>query len=166
MKNMIRRVLPHPLLTLAIAVIWLLLNNALSPGHLVFGLLLGAVLPIFTRAFWPRTVALARPRVAIRLLALFVVDVLLANLSVARRVVADPGRLRPAFVVVPIDLQDDVAVSLLANIVCLTPGTVSAQLSADRRELLVHTLDCPDPVALVAEIKSRFEAPLKEVFAC
>jgi len=58
------------------------------------------------------------------------------------------------------------AVSLLANLICLTPGTVSARLSANRRQLLVHALDCADPAALAASIKSRFEAPLKEIFGC
>jgi multicomponent K+:H+ antiporter subunit E len=74
--------------------------------------------------------------------------------------------LRPCFVVVPLDLRDELAISLLANTICLTPGTVSASLSADRRSLLVHALDCADPAALVTEIKQRFEAPLKEILEC
>lgn len=166
MKKTTPRWLPHPGLTLVLAAVWLLLNNSLAPAQLFFGLLLGIVVPGLTRAFWPQTVVLAQPRLAVRLLTRFLIDVLVANLSVARRVLADPAKLRPAFVVVPIDLGNEVAVSLLANLVCLTPGTVSARLSADRRELLVHALDCPDPAALVATIKARFEAPLKEVFAC
>ena len=67
---------------------------------------------------------------------------------------------------VPLSLRNEVAISLLANIICLTPGTVSARLSADHRELLVHALDCADGEALVATIKSRFEAPLREIFEC
>ena len=46
------------------------------------------------------------------------------------------------------------------------PGTVSARLSADKRQLLVHALDCADPASLVATIKTRFEAPLKEILEC
>jgi multicomponent K+:H+ antiporter subunit E len=63
-------------------------------------------------------------------------------------------------------LRHDLAISLLANIICLTPGTVSARLSEDQRFLLVHALDCEDPQALIATIKTRFEAPLKEMFEC
>lgn len=58
------------------------------------------------------------------------------------------------------------AISLLVCVVSLTPGSVSADLSGDRRILLVHALDVPDADALVAEIKQRYEAPLKEVFPC
>jgi len=80
-----------------------------------------------------------------------------ANLAVARRILRHPARLRPAFVEVPPDLESDLAISL-------TPGTVSARLSEDRRTRLVHCLDAPDPEAVRDDIKARYEAPLKEVF--
>jgi multicomponent K+:H+ antiporter subunit E len=67
---------------------------------------------------------------------------------------------------VPLDLTNELAVSLLANTICLTPGTVSAQLSPDQQTLLVHALDCTDPELLIHTIKTRFEAPLKEIFEC
>jgi multicomponent K+:H+ antiporter subunit E len=67
-------------------------------------------------------------------------------------------------VVLHLRLKSELAISLLANTICLTPGTVSARLSADRTELLVHVLDAADPQAVVAEIQARYEAPLLEVF--
>ena len=75
-----------------------------------------------------------------------------------------PARLRPAFVPVPLALQSNLAISVLANAICLTPGTVSSRLSLDRRHLLVHALDVDDPDKLVATIKRRYEAPLLEIF--
>jgi multicomponent K+:H+ antiporter subunit E len=72
--------------------------------------------------------------------------------------------LQPAFIEVPLDLTSELAISLLANTICLTPGTVSARLSPDQRTLLVHALDAPDPDAVRDLIKTRYEAPLKEVF--
>jgi multicomponent K+:H+ antiporter subunit E len=89
----------------------------------------------------------------------FLQDVLLANLRRRAAGPRGPRALRPAFVVVPLDLRDELAISLLANIICLTPGTVSARLSADRRELLVHALDCADTEALVASIKRVSRRP-------
>jgi multicomponent K+:H+ antiporter subunit E len=77
-----------------------------------------------------------------------------------------PKALNPLFVWVPLDLTNDLALSLLANTICLTPGTVSASLSPDQRYLLVHALDCTDPDDLVRTIKARFEAPLMEIFEC
>lgn len=158
--------LPHPWLSLTLALVWLLLNNTLAVGQLLLALLLGVLIPRLCLAFWPRRVLIARPRVVLHLAGVFLRDVVLANLAVARLILAGPGVLRPAFVTVELDLDDELAVSLLANLVCLTPGTVSARLSADRRQLLVHALDCADPAALAAAIKSRFEAPLKEIFGC
>jgi multicomponent K+:H+ antiporter subunit E len=161
-----KRWLPHPLLTPMLAGIWLLLNNSIAPGQIVLGLLLGWAIPRFTLAFWPERVRIHAPFGLLRFAGVFLRDVIVANLSVARLILAGPRALRPAFVVVPLDLTDDLAISLLANTICLTPGTVSAHLSTDRRQLLVHALDCGDPDELVATIKTRFEAPLKEIFAC
>ena len=161
-----KRWLPHPLLTPALTVIWLLLNNSAAPGQIMLGLLLGWAIPLFTQAFWPEPVRIYRPGALLRLVSVFFHDVLIANLTVARLVLAGPQALHPMFVQVPLDLHHDLAISLLVNITCLTPGTVSARLSQDQRFLLVHALDCKDPQALMATIKTRFEAPLKEMFEC
>lgn len=159
-----KRLLPHPLLTPIIAAVWLLLNNSIAPGQILLGLVLGWAIPRFTLAFWPEPVRVYQPLTLLRFAAVFLYDMLAANLTVARLILAGPRRLRPAFVTVPLDLVDDFAISLLANIVCLTPGTVSARLSTDRRQLLVHALDVESPQQLVATIKQRFEAPIKAIF--
>lgn len=160
------RWLPHPILTPVLVVIWLLLNNSVSLGHIVLGLVLGWAIPRFTINYWPEPVHLHRPTVLMRLLGVFVYDVVVANVAVARLILLGPARLRPAFVPVQLDVTHPLAISLLANIICLTPGTVSAELSADHRILVVHTLDTDDPEGLAATIKQRYEAPLKEVFQC
>jgi multicomponent K+:H+ antiporter subunit E len=158
--------LPHPVLTPALAAVWLLLNNTVAPAHVLLGLFLGWLIPLVTRAYWPEPVRIRRPGVMLRLFGVFMYDVLVANVVVARLIVAGPNGLRPAFVTVPLTLRSDLGVSLLANIICLTPGTVSARLSADRLSLVVHTLDTDDPVQLVADIKARYEQPLLEIFEC
>lgn len=159
-----RRLLPHPLLTPILAAIWLLLNNSLAMGHVLLGLLLGWLIPLFTLRFWPETVHIRKPVVLARFAGVFILDVFVANLAVARLILGSPRRLRPAFVEVPLELESDLAISILANTICLTPGTVSARLSPDRRVLLVHALDAADPDAVRDDIKARYEAPLKEVF--
>ena len=79
----------------------------------------------------------------------------------------DPrARLQSQFVWVPLDLTNIHGISALASIITLTPGTVAAQLSADRRHLLVHCLDVQDPDAMIREIKARYEAPMLEMFPC
>lgn len=159
-----KRWLPHPVLTPTLTAIWLLLNNSVSPGQIILGLLLGWLIPRFTRAFGPEHVRIRHPLRLLRFLGMFLYDILIANLSVARLVLAGPRFLRPVFIIVPINLTSELAISLLANTICLTPGTVSARLSDDRRKLLVHALDADDTDAVIAAIKTRFEKPLEEIF--
>ena len=93
-------------------------------------------------------------------------DIVVANLEVAKLILGPASRMRPAFVEVPLKLDDELALTMLASIVSLTPGTVSADLSDDKRTLLIHGLNVDDEAALVRSIQTRYEAPLLEVFAC
>ncbi|MCG6985117.1 MAG: Na+/H+ antiporter subunit E [Thiocapsa sp.] len=156
--------LPHPVLTPVLAVVWLLLVNSLSPGQILLGLLLGWAIPVFTLRFWPEQVTIHKPMTLLRFLGVVLYDILVANITVARLILAGRKHVSPAFVTVPLALRSDLGISLLANTVSLTPGTVSAWLSPDRTRLVVHGLRVDDPDALIAQIKRRYEAPLKEVF--
>lgn len=160
----IRRLLPHPWLTMVLTLVWLLLNNTLSPGHFLLGLVLGWLIPRLTLRFWPDTVHFHHPLTLWRFVGRVLWDILVANLNVAQLILGKPERLRPDFFAIPLDLETELAISLLANTVSLTPGTLSVELSPDRRTLFVHGMDVPDPAAMCAEIKLRYEAPLKEVF--
>jgi len=159
-----RRLLPHPLLTVSLALLWLLLVNQLSAGHVVLGALLGWLIPFATSSFWPERIRIRHPLTLLRFLIVFVIDIVRGSFLVAWLILKGPRRLRPVFIEVPLALTTDLAIGLLANTISLTPGTVSANLSADKRTLLVHTLDTGDAAALVAEIKQRYETPLKQIF--
>lgn len=159
-----RRLLPHPLLTATLTLLWLLLVNQLSIGQLVLGTLLGWLIPFATSRFWPEHIRIRHPLTLLRYLAVLVIDIVRGSFHVARLILRGPTHLRPVFIRVPLALETDLAISLLANTISLTPGTVSALLSEDKRTLIVHTLDTDDAVALVADIKQRYEAPLKKIF--
>ena len=159
-----RRLLPHPLLSVSLTLLWLLLVNEFSAGALVLGALLGWLIPFATSRFWPERIHIRHTGVLLRFLGVFAVDIVRGSFHVAWLILKGPAHLRPAFVEVPLDLTTDLAISLLANTISLTPGTVSAFLVADRKTLVVHTLDTGDAAALVAEIKQRYETPLKRVF--
>lgn len=159
-----RRLLPHPLLTASLAILWLLLVNQLTAGHVVLGMLLGWLIPFVTSSFWPERIRIRHPLILLGFLIVFVIDIVRGSFLVAGLILRGPKRLRPAFVEVPLALETDLAISLLANTISLTPGTVSAKLSADKRTLIVHTIDTGDAAALVAEIRQRYEAPLKKIF--
>jgi multicomponent K+:H+ antiporter subunit E len=143
--------------------LWLLLANQLSAGHLLLGALLGWAVPLYTARFWPEQVKVRRPQVLVRFLLVVLYDIVVANVTVARLIMGPAERMQPAFVTMPLELRSEVAISLLASTISLTPGTVSVFLSADRRCLVIHSLHTTEPDELVATIRRRYERPLKEV---
>lgn len=158
------RLIPHPLWSAALALFWLWLNNSLAPATLLVGILLGWALPFFARRFWPEREGVSRPWRLLSFALVVMADILVANLRVARAVLGPVARLRSGFARVPLAVRSDVGIMVLASTISLTPGTLSAELSDDRSELLVHYLDETDPEALVTLIKSRYERPLLEIF--
>jgi len=162
----VNRWLPQPLFSLFLWLVWLLLANSLHPGHIVLGGVLALLLPLFTSGFWPDRPCIRRPLAFFGYLAVFLWDIIVANLAVARLILGPVRRLRPAFIALPLDLKNDFAITVLAHSISLTPGTVSSKISEDRRSLLVHVLDLEDEALLVRRIKQRYEAPLKEIFPC
>lgn len=158
-----RRLVPHPLLSLTLFVLWLLLVNTVSPGHILLATLFAVAVPAFTRPFWPQAQPVRRPLLLVRLLLRLAFDILMANLVVARLILGPMRRLNPAFVRYPLMLENEYAIMILASIITLTPGTVSADVTPDRRALIVHSLDLKDEEELVRQIRTRYELPLKEI---
>ncbi len=161
-----RRWLPHPLLSLCLLLVWLLLVNDFGLGHWLLGALLGWSIPLVSQLFWIHPPRLRQPLKLCRFFGRVLGDIVIANLQVAKLILGPSSRLRPAFVEVPLLLEDELALTMLASVISLTPGTVSADLSDDHRTLLVHALDVADEAALVQQIKTHYEAPLLEVFRC
>jgi multicomponent K+:H+ antiporter subunit E len=164
---MMKRLFPHPWLTVVLLVTWLLLTNDVSPGNVLLGTVLGSVIAFFVgEGLWLRPVHFGRPVLLARLAMHVLVDIVVANLEVALLVLGPTRRLRPAFIEVPLDSTHEIALTALISIVSLSPGTLCTELSDDRTRLIVHVLDLDDEAALVALIKTRYEAPLMEIFAC
>ncbi len=159
--------LPSPLTSVALFIAWPMLNESASAGQLLLGAALALALPALLAPLRPsRSNLRAWPTLA-RLVGVVLWDVVRSNIDVARRVLGHEAAIQTRFVWVPIALQDPLAVVMLAGIVTTTPGTISAELSDDRRWLLVHALHAPDDAAaaaIVADIQLRYEAPLAEVF--
>lgn len=177
-----RRLLPSPLLSAALLLAWLALNQSASTGHLVLGAVFAVALPLLTARLRaapdgepapPRRPALARWRAALRLdrwraalhlTGVVAADIVCANLQVARRILGPESAIRPGYVWLPLTLRHPHGRVLLAGIITMTPGTLSARFSDDGTHLLIHAFDLGDPAALIAEIQARYEAPLLEIF--
>lgn len=160
-----KKILPAPLLSAALFVLWLLLNRTLGAGHVLLALVLALAIPLLTAGLRPVPVRIRRPGVALRLLCRVAGDSVRSNIAVMGLLLR-PGSRRhpPGFVQVPLDLRDPNALAALAMIVCLTPGTAWAELSLDRATLLLHALEVDDASAMAAQIKARYERPLMEIF--
>lgn len=162
---MIGRILPHPLLTLTLVVVWQMLMNYVSLGTLVFGLILGIVIPLITAPYWPDRPRLKNPAMIVEFILVVLWDIVVANIVVAKTILFTRNTaMHPAWVSIPLDLRTPEAITVLAGTITMTPGTVSSDVAADGRSLLVHCLDAPDPDAVRDEIKQRYERRLKEIF--
>jgi multicomponent K+:H+ antiporter subunit E len=162
---MIRRLIPHPALTILLTVVWLMLVQSAGLGSLLLGLFLGVVIPVLTAAYWPGRPRLRNPGQQLAYVLIVLWDICVANVTVARLILFTRNSdLQSRFITIPLDLTSPEAIAVLAGTITLTPGTLSADLSTDGRALLVHCLHAPDPDAVRAEIKHRYERRLKEIF--
>jgi multicomponent K+:H+ antiporter subunit E len=162
-----RRLLPSPLLSLALFITWLMLNESASPGHLLLGAALAIVLPWFTDTWRPDKPRLRHAGVALKLAGKVLIDIVKSNIAVAKLILGNERHITPRFVWVPLTIRDPHGIVALAGVVTMTPGTLSADLSDDRRHLLVHAFDIDDDAAqaaLIADIQTRYEAPLIRIF--
>lgn len=159
------RLIPSPVLSVALLLLWILLMQSVSAGTLVLGAALALFWPAVTAHLRPAPVRLRRPIVMVRLFCRVVLEMLRSNAEVAWAILTRRSRdIRSGFVHIPLELRDPNGLAVLAMIVTFTPGTAWAQLSADGRVLLLHVLAIQSEAELVAFIKQRYERSLKEIF--
>jgi multicomponent K+:H+ antiporter subunit E len=159
------RLFPHPWLSLALVVVWFLLVNGVGVGSLVMAVLLGTVVPLLTAAYWPASSGIRNFPAMVGYVLVVLWDILVANIVVARIIMFMPNaRMQSCWIAVPLDLRTPEAITVLANTITLTPGTVTADMSACGRALLIHALHAPDPDAVRDTIKTRYEDRLKRIF--
>lgn len=157
----------HPFGSLLLLLVWLLLvDDFTSVGHWLLGGFLGVLIPRLTVTWWPRLPRVNSWRHVFVFSQHMLTDIVMANFQVARLALGRVHHLQPRWVQVPYELDDDLAIYLLASAISLAPGTVTVNVDRATRTLTVHALHNEDEPALIAEIKQRYEQPLREVFAC
>ncbi|WP_425405258.1 Na+/H+ antiporter subunit E [Hwanghaeella sp.] len=162
---MFRKILPHPLLTLLLIVVWQMLMNSFSLGNLVLGVILGLAIPIMTAPYWPNRPRLANLPKIVEYVLIVLWDIVVANVIVAQIILFKRNSdMQPNWVTIPLDIRTPEAITVLAGTITMTPGTVSSDVSACGRSLLIHCLHAPDPDSVRDEIKERYERRLKEIF--
>jgi len=162
---MIRRIFPHPLLSVTLVFVWLALVNTITSGNLVLGVILATVVPMMTAPYWPGRAKVGNPLRIIEYGLVVLWDIVVANVQVAAIILFKSNKnTHSKWIAVPLELTSPEAITVLAGTITMTPGTVSSMLSADGRSILVHCLHTDDPDAVRDHIKSRYEWRLKEIF--
>ena len=146
-----------------LALVWAFAIGVPSAGNLFLGFVLGWVVLWLGRSILG-SAAYTRRIVKIAEFAVFFAwELLLANIRVAWDVLTVKRYVRPAILAVPLDARTDAEIVLLANLISLTPGTLSLDVSADRRFLYVHSMYTDDPERVKRQLKQGFERRVLEV---
>ena len=132
--------LPHPVLSVLLALVWLLLQESLAFPDLLVAVLIGLIVPKLVNGFLGPAVRLRAPAKALRFVGVVLWDIVVSNLTVARIVLSPASDPKPAWVLVPFELEHPSAITLLAEIITTTPGTVSCVVDEENRRILVLSL--------------------------
>ena len=159
-----KRWLPSLPLSATVFCFWLLMNDEISAGQVVMATVLALVIPPFAARLDREFARIGRLRSVPRMLGVLLLDIVQANITVALQVLGPERKIHPGFIWVPLDIANIHGIAALTSIITLTPGTVSSALSDDRRHLLVHVLNLDDADEVIRQIKTRYEAPLMEIF--
>ncbi|AKC87172.1 Na+/H+ antiporter subunit E [Pseudoxanthomonas suwonensis] len=159
-----RRWLPSLPLAATVFCFWLLMNDQVTTGHVLMALVLALLIPTFAARLDREFARIGSLRGAPRMLGILLLDIVRSNITVALQVLGPEEEITPGFIWVPLDIANIHGIAALTSIITLTPGTVSSALSDDRRYLLVHVLNLKDADEVIREIKTRYEAPLMEIF--
>lgn len=145
--------------------LWLLLNDTLSAGHVVLGLAIAIILSILAPILRPVRASLSHPLLALRLTAHVAYDIALSTRDVGYRIIqGNRSMAESGFLDIPLRIRDPHGLAALSGIVTFTPGTVWAGHDPVKNILTLHVLDLGDPAGLTRVIQDRYEAPLMEIF--
>lgn len=159
------RLFPFPITSAGLLVFWLLINQSLSPGHLLLGTAIALAGGWFMASLELPGGRLRRPRVVVRLVGSVLLDIVRSNIAVARILLGlEPRKWTSGFVEIPLELRNPYGLAVLAAIITSTPGTVWVDFNAATGTLTIHVLDLMDPAEWQRTIKNRYERRLLEIF--
>lgn len=155
-----------PLLTLLLALGWCAATDSFSLLNLLFGGLIGGTTLYFVRERMNGTGFAIRLWRVLELIWMFVRELMLSALRVGVLVLRPDmqAQLSPEIIAYPLHLKSDAEITLLANLITLTPGTLSVDVSEDRKTLFIHALRVTDRQALIDEIREGFEKAVGRAF--
>lgn len=152
------------LINILLALAWGAVTGSFAEANLLFGFLLGTFALYIIREQVGTSRYTRRLWQIVSLALLFVYELLLSALRVAVIVLRPKIDLKPGIIAYPLTVDRDFEITMLANLITLTPGTLSVDVSEDRKTLYVHCIDVPDKQSTIDDIKNGFERKILEVF--
>lgn len=163
-RNFARRI--SPALVLGLTVLWMALNQSVTVGHFMLGVLLAVLLAWAGSTLRPLHARMRRLDIALLLVGIVFFDIIRSNVHVARVLLGLTGKrvVRADFLDIPLDMRDPHGMAALAVIVTATPGTVCAGFAPDGSWMRLHVIDLQDEAALIRLVKERYERRLMRIF--
>ncbi|GGF07371.1 Na(+)/H(+) antiporter subunit E [Halobacillus andaensis] len=151
------------LLNIIIAVMWMFLSETYNFTSFLVGYIIGILMLFVLQRFIPDTFYIKRVFSVIKLIMLFVRELLLSNIDIVKLAYKPKLDIQPGIFALPIDLKSNWEITLLANLISLTPGTLSLEVSEDYSKIYIHAMDIPDVEQSIKDIKETFEKAIMEV---
>jgi multicomponent Na+:H+ antiporter subunit E len=151
------------LLNFFLAFVWMFLSVSFTAQSFLIGFILGLIVIFAFRRFFSTRFYLSRVVAVISLLFLFIKELIMANISVLKVVLRPKLDFKPGIFALPTELKTDWEITLLANLITLTPGTLVVDVSFDNKILYIHAIDIADADESIDEIKNSFEKAIMEV---
>ncbi|MFE6168387.1 Na+/H+ antiporter subunit E [Viridibacillus arvi] len=151
------------LLNFFIAFIWMFLSTNFASSNFVVGFILGMIMIYIMRNFFSSRLYISRFWAVIKLIVLFMKELILANFQVFMVIIKPKLDMSPAFFAMQTELEQDWEITLLSSLITLTPGTIVVHVSDDSKTLYIHAIDIDDVDSAVDSIKNSFEKAILEV---
>ncbi|MBO2944295.1 Na+/H+ antiporter subunit E [Paenibacillus sp. F411] len=151
------------LLNIIIAVVWMFLYSDLSAARFILGYIIGAILIGMLNRFWTQDFYLKKLWSLFKLLLLFLSELLKSSFAVIAQVLRPRLDIRPGIFAYDTELKSDWEVTVLSLLICLTPGTLTMEVSPDKKTLYIHAMDIDDVDQVSSQIRNTFEKAIMEV---
>jgi len=153
------------ILAVFLALLWLVLTNEYTVVNLISGLILCYLILIYSGSYTNINFRIKMIPGIIVLFIYFIKELIAANLKVAFEIITPSFKMTPGIIKIPLDLENDLQITLLANLITLTPGTLSLDISKDKKHIFVHAMYIKDREKFITDIKNGFEKRIKEIFS-
>lgn len=151
------------LLNFIVAVVWTFISGSFTAEKFIIGWLIGAILLYLMRRFLSERFYFARIWAMIKLILLFLKELVLSNISVMKLVIQPKLSVSPSIFAYPTELKSDWEITLLSILITLTPGTLVLDVSEDQKTLFIHALHADEVDEAVESIRQTFEKAIMEV---